>query len=191
MYIYWFGIKKEEEERKRRRRERSREERGSKKDRGVPTNEMHTPQGWQPASITIRQAAVEKHMLWSQVAWPKQIRKHRATIWLGFRKPFLFVTSILRPLKIRSKTNSSHCWIATSSWIVWLAKFLRLKLILCLAKSVTRAIGAIWEEPEEPGFLHSWVPLNYISAFIWVQTSHKNFQMHHLIQGYAKWEHGF
>lgn len=80
MYIYWFGIKKEEEERKRRRRERSREERGSKKDRGVPTNEMHTPQGWQPASITIRQAAVEKHMLWSQVAWPKQIRKHRATI---------------------------------------------------------------------------------------------------------------
>lgn len=147
----------------------------------MTANEIHTHQHWQSASITMRQATVEKHMLWSQVAWPKQIRKHRAAIWLGFRKPFLFVTSILRPLKIRSKTNSSHCWIATSSWIVWLAKFLQLKLILCLAKAVTRAIGAIWGEPEEPGSLHSWVPLNYISAFIclpdeWsgAQTSHKN-----------------
>lgn len=111
----------------------------------------------------------------------KQIRKHRATIWLGFRKPFLFVTGILRPLKIRSKTNSSHCWIAMSSWIVWLARFLWLKLMPSLARTVILAIGTIWEEPEQSGFPDSWVLLNYISTFIcfpqeWneVQACHKD-----------------
>lgn len=111
----------------------------------------------------------------------KQIRKHRATIWLGFRKPFLFVTGILRPLKMRSKTNSSHCWIAMSSWIVLLARFLWLKLMPSLAKTVILAIGTIWVEPEQSGFPDSWVLLNYISAFIcfpqeWneVQACHKD-----------------
>lgn len=111
-------------------------------------------------------AAAVKHMLRPRLPGWKQIRKPRATAWLGFRKTFLFVTGILRPLKIRSKTNSSQCWIATSSWIVGLARFLWLKLMPCLAKTVIRAIGTIWEEPEQPGFPDSWVPLNFVSAFI-------------------------
>lgn len=111
----------------------------------------------------------------------KQIRKHRATIWLGFRKTFLFVTGVLRPLKIRSKTNSPQCWIAVSSWIVWLARFLWLKLMPYLAKNVLLAIGTIWEEREQSGFPDSWVPLNYVSVFIcfpqeWneMQATHKD-----------------
>lgn len=111
-------------------------------------NKIHEHQSCMIASHMMRQLWWGSTCSGPRLPGWKQIRKHRATIWLGFRIPFLFVTSILRPLKIRSKTNSSHCWIAVSSWIVWLARFLWLKLMPCLAKIVMLAIGTIWEEPE-------------------------------------------
>lgn len=129
-------------------------------------NKIQERQSWTTACHTIRRLQQGSTCSGPRLPGWKQIRKHRATIWLGLRKPFLFVTGILRPLKIRSKTNSSHCWIAMSSWIVWLARFLWLKLMPSLAKTVILAIGTIWEEPEQSGFPDSWVPLNYMSAFI-------------------------
>lgn len=144
-------------------------------------NEIQESQSWTTASHTIRRLHWESTCSGPRLPGWKQIKKHRATTWLGFRKPFLCVIGILRPLKIRSKTNSIHCWIAMSSWIVWLARFLWLKLMPCLAKTVTLAIGTIWEEPTQSGFPDSWVPLNYTSAFIcfpqeWneVEASHKD-----------------
>lgn len=116
--------------------------------------------------IRLSSCSGEAHALVPRGPGWKQIRKHRATVWLGFRKPFLFITGILRPLKIRSKTNSSHCWIAVSSWIVWLARFLWLKLMPCLAETMILATGTIWREAEQPGLPDSWVLLNYVSAFV-------------------------
>ena len=121
------------------------------KDR-IKENEIQEHQSWMLASHTIRQK--QRRSTGSAPRSPgwKQIRKHRAAIWLGFRKTFLFVTGTLRPLKIRSKTNSSQCWTAMSSRIVWLARFLWLKLMPHLAKAIILAIGTIWEKPQQSGF---------------------------------------